>query len=124
MLLLVAIRIRSRISQFAIRLPHKKVTHKVGQKERKAPKKKKKKLAEEPKIEKLLAAIALKLAADAVCNVWHSHSHSQDGTGQARPAWDSVRLLQELTTLFSSVFSRWPKAAKSALRVASDELNL
>lgn len=42
MLLLGAIRIRSRISQFAIRLPHKKVTHKVGQKERKAPKKKKK----------------------------------------------------------------------------------
>lgn len=37
LLLLVAIRIRtrSRISQFAIRLAHKKVTHKVGQKERK-----------------------------------------------------------------------------------------
>lgn len=85
MLLLVAIHIRSRISQFAIRLPHKKVTHKVGQKERKAPKKKKK-LAEERKIEKLLAAIALKLAADAVCNVWHSHSHSQERTGQAWPA--------------------------------------
>lgn len=37
LLLLVAIRIRtrSRISQFAIRLAHKKVTHKVGQKEKK-----------------------------------------------------------------------------------------
>lgn len=37
LLLLVAIRIRtrSRISHFAIRLAHKKVTHKVGQKEKK-----------------------------------------------------------------------------------------
>lgn len=76
LLLLVAIRIRtrSRISQFAIRLAHKKVTHKVGQKEKKERKAQKKK--ENRKIEKLLAAIALKLAADAVCNVWHSHSHS------------------------------------------------
>lgn len=77
LLLLVAIRIRirtrSRISQFAIRLAHKKVTHKVGQKEKKERHSKKK---EKRKIEKLLAAIALKLAADAVCNVWHSHSHS------------------------------------------------
>lgn len=75
LLLLVAIRIRirtrSRISQFAIRLAHKKVTYKVGQKEKKGTEKK-----ENRKIEKLLAAIALKLAADAVCNVWHSHSHS------------------------------------------------
>lgn len=81
LLLLVAIRIRtrSRISQFAIRLAHKKVTHKVGQKEKKERHSKKK---ENRKIEKLLAAIALKLAADAVCNVWHSHSHSQDRPGQ------------------------------------------
>lgn len=63
--MLVAIRSRSRISEFAIGLAHKKVTHKVGQKERE----RKKPSREERKIEKLLAAIALKLAADAACNV-------------------------------------------------------
>lgn len=48
LLLLVAIRIRtrSRISQFAIRLAHKKVTHKVGQKEKKERHRKKKKRIE------------------------------------------------------------------------------
>lgn len=66
MLVAIRSRSRSRISEFAIGLAHKKVTHKVGQKERE----RKKPSREERKIEKLLAAIALKLAADAAaCNV-------------------------------------------------------